>query len=61
MRAAALLRLRELRRRGGVVLLALSSAAVFLVGLSSYGLASDVAVTLGYVGAIFLGAFPPAI
>jgi hypothetical protein len=61
MRAAALLRLRELRRRGGLVLLAVAAVVVFLVGLGSYGLASDLAVTLGYVGAIFLGAFPPAI
>jgi hypothetical protein len=61
MRAAALLRLTELRRRGGLALLAAAAAAVFVAGLSGYGLASDLAVTLGYAGAIFLGAFPPAI
>jgi hypothetical protein len=43
------------------VLLAGACAAVFLVGLSSYGLASDLAVTLGYAAALFAGAFPPAI
>lgn len=63
MRAAALLRLRELRRRGGLALLAVAGVAVFLVALGGggYGLASDLAVTLGYVAALLSGAFPLAI
>jgi len=42
------------------VLLSVVSVAVFLVGLSSYGLASDLAATLGYAAAVFCGAFPLA-
>ncbi|HEX5137038.1 MAG TPA: hypothetical protein VFY93_08710 [Planctomycetota bacterium] len=61
MRAAALLRLRELRRRGGLLLLAVACVAVFLVGLGSYGLASDLAATVGYAAAVLVGAFPLAI
>ena len=63
MRAAALLRLRELKRRGGLALLAVAGGAVFLVALGGggYGLASDLAVTLGYVAALLCGAFPLAI
>jgi len=61
MRAAALLRLRELRRRGGLLILVAAVVAIFAVGLRGYGLASDLAVTIGYVAALFCGAFPLAI
>ncbi len=63
MTAALLLRLRELRRRGGLVLLAAAGIASFLVALSGpgYGVASDLAVTLGYGAALLCGAFPLAI
>jgi hypothetical protein len=63
MRAAILLRLAELRRRGGLPLLAAAAVAVLLVALAGpgYGLASDLAVTLGYSAALLCGAFPLAI
>jgi len=63
MRAALLLRLRELRRRGGLALLAAAAVALFLLALlgPGYGLASDLAVTLGYGAALLSGAFPLAI
>lgn len=61
MSAALLLRLKELGRRGGPALLAAAAVVIFLVGISSYGLASDLAVTLGYVAALLCGAFPLAI
>jgi hypothetical protein len=61
MTAALLLRLRELRRRGGLLLLAAAAVAVFLLAMRSYGLASDLAVTIGYLAALFCGALPLAI
>lgn len=63
MTAALLLRLRELRRRGGLALLSVAGVAIFLVALAGpgYGLASDLAVTLGYGAALLCGAFPLAI
>ncbi|MFI5402274.1 MAG: hypothetical protein ACHQ1G_05005, partial [Planctomycetota bacterium] len=63
MTAALLLRLRELRRRGGPALLAATAVAIFLVAFAGpgYGLASDLAVTLGYGAALLCGAFPLAI
>lgn len=61
MIAALLLRMKELRRRGGLPLLGAAAAAMFLLGTRSYGLASDLAVTLGYVAALLCGVFPLAI
>ena len=51
MNAALLLRLRELRRRGGLALLVAASLVIFVLAFrgQGYGLASDLAVTLGYV------------
>lgn len=68
MRAAFRLRLLEARRRGGVPLLAAALLAVAAVARWSgdtpdgrYGLASDLAAALGYLCAVFYGAFPLAI
>lgn len=68
MRAAFRLRLLEARRRGGLWMLPLAAALVLLVGRlggetpdGRYGLASDLAVTLGYLAAVFYGAFPLAV
>jgi hypothetical protein len=61
MTAACLLRLKELRRRGGLALLALACAGVFALGLGGYGLASDLAALFGYVLAALAGAFPLAL
>ena len=68
MGAALRLRLREVRRRGGLWLLAASMIAVLLVSLfggetvdGRYGLATDLAATLGYAVAVFVGAFPLAL
>ena len=68
MWAALRLRLLEARRRGGLWLLAGALLLVFGVALAGgatvdgrYGLATDIAVTLAYVAAIFIGAFPLAI
>jgi len=65
--AAVRLRLLEARRRGGVTLLVVGVAVVFAIArlgtdtvAGSYGLATDIAATLGYLGAVFLGAFPLA-
>jgi len=67
MRAALRLRLIELRRRGGLWFLAAATLAVLLVALfggatvdGRYGVATDLAATLSYVAAIFVGAFPLA-
>jgi len=67
MRAALRLRLLEARRRGGLWFLALATLGVLAVALfggetvpGRYGAATDVAATLAYVAAIFLGAFPIA-
>ncbi len=63
MTAALLLRLRELRRRGGLALLVVAALALLLLAWfgPGYGLASDLAVTLGYGAALLCGAFPLAI
>lgn len=68
MRAAISLRLRETRRRGGLWVLAVCGTVVLLVSLfggatvdGRYGLATDLAATLSYVAAVFLGAFPLAL
>jgi len=68
MRAALRLRLLEARRRGGLLLLGIAFVAVLAIALfggetvdGRYGLATDVAATLGYVAAVFIGAFPLAI
>ena len=68
MRAALRLRLLEAWRRGGMILLLVGVGLVVTVSLFAgatpdgrYGLASDLAATLGYLGAVFYGAFPIAI
>jgi len=68
MRAALRLRLLEARRRGGLLLLGIAFVGVVAVALFAgetvdgrYGLATDLAATLGYVAAVFVGAFPLAI
>ena len=68
MWAALRLRLLEARRRGGLWFLAAAFAVVLLVALfggetvdGRYGLATDLAATLGYVTAIFFGAVPLAV
>ena len=68
MGAAIKLRLLETRRRGGLWLLLACAVAVLLVALfggqtvdGRYGAATDVAATLSYVAALFVGAFPLAI
>jgi hypothetical protein len=68
MRAAISLRLRETRRRGGLWVLAICGTVILLVSLfggatvdGSYGLATDLAATLSYVAAVFVGAFPLAL
>ena len=67
MGAALRLRLVELRRRGGPWFLAAATLAVFGVALfggetvdGRYGVATDLAATLSYVAAVFVGAFPLA-
>ncbi len=62
------LRLVEARRRGFFWLAGAGALGVFSIALwggatpdGRYGLASDIAVTAGYVLAVFLGAFPVAI
>lgn len=68
MGAAISLRLREARRLGGLPLLAIAASVVLLVSLfggttvdGRYGLATDIAATLSYGAALFLGAFPLAV
>ncbi|MHC4955311.1 MAG: hypothetical protein ACYTGZ_15765 [Planctomycetota bacterium] len=68
MRAAIRLRLKEAQRRGGLWLLAIAFVATLGIALfggetvdGRYGLATDIAATLGYAAAIFIGAFPLAI
>jgi len=68
MWAALRLRLLEAQRRGGLLLLGVAFLAVLAIALfggetvdGRYGLATDVAATLGYVAAVFIGAFPLAI
>jgi len=68
MWAALRLRLLEARRRGGAWLVGAALLLVFGVALfggetvdGRYGLATDIAVTLGYIAAIFIGAFPLSI
>jgi hypothetical protein len=68
MWAALRLRLLEAQRRGGLLLLGIAFVAVLAIALfggetvdGRYGLATDVAATLGYVAAVFVGAFPLAI
>jgi len=67
MRAALHLRLLEARRRGGLPLFAAAAVGVGAVAFAgtdtvegSYGLASDIAAALAYLGAIFFGAYPLA-
>ncbi|MHC4937772.1 MAG: hypothetical protein ACYTHK_02230 [Planctomycetota bacterium] len=67
MGAALRLRLVELRRRGGLWFLVAATLAVFGVALfggatvdGRYGVATDLAATLSYVAAVFVGAFPLA-
>jgi len=68
MLAALRLRLLEAQRRGGLLLLGIAFVAILAVALfggetvdGRYGLATDLAATLGYVAAVFIGAFPLAI
>ena len=67
MPAALRLRLTEGWRRGGLALLSVGSGIVFAIALwggdtipGRFSLATDLAIVLGYVAAVFYGAFPIA-